>query len=93
MVLSDSVMQQIRTGILEEVKDSQLIQPILNDIVQRGTIREGEAHTFNYAYTVGQMVTTAYTKAGMIMKKPLSQEEKDQIFNLVDEIRIKINES
>jgi hypothetical protein len=92
MALSDSIMEQIRIKILDEVRDSQVIKPILNAIVQKGTIKEGEANAFNYAYTVGQMVTIAYTKAGMIMKKPLNQEEKDQIFSLVDEIRSEIKE-
>ncbi|MHB8546471.1 MAG: hypothetical protein ACYDAJ_06865 [Nitrosotalea sp.] len=90
MVLSEPVIQILKNKILDDVKDSQVIKPLLNDIVRRGTVQEWQTPDFTYAFTVGQMFTTAYTKASTIMNKPLSQEEKDQIFNLVSEIRTQI---
>jgi hypothetical protein len=49
-----------------------------------------DKHILFYAHIVGQMVNMAYSRASWTMKKPLDQEEKDQIFNLVDEIRSEI---
>ena len=90
MTLSNALLEKIRTAILDEVKDSQDTKPVFNDLVQRDVVKSGQAQTLFYAHVVGQMVTRAYSRASWTRKKPLDQEEKDQIFDLVDEIRTEI---
>ena len=90
MTLSNSLMQEIRTAILDEVRDSQDTKPIFNELVDKDVVESGQAQTLFYAHVVGQLVNMAYSRASMTRIKPLSQEEKDQIFDLVDEIRTEI---
>ncbi|MDE1769522.1 MAG: hypothetical protein KGI28_03075 [Thaumarchaeota archaeon] len=90
MTLSNALLEKIRTAILDEVKDSQDTKPVFSDLVQKDVIKSGQAQTLFYAHVVGQMVTMAYSRASWTRKKPLDQEEKDQIFDLVDAIRTEI---